>query len=335
LHPRNDQHSENNFPLDNQQIAARLDEVAELLEAQGANLFRVRAYRAAAQTLRNLERQAHEILDQEGVEGLTRLPGIGESLGRSIEQLAHTGRLGLLLRLRGHAGPEHLFVTLPGIGLETASRIHEQLVIESLEELEAAAYDGRLSRVTGMGAKRIRGIREALAGRFRRHPAVPADLPQRPTAGRPPVAELLDVDREYRERAKAGRLPRIAPQRFNPTGEAWLPVLHTQRGSHHYTALYSNTARAHELGMTHDWVVIYRDDHGGHGQWTVVTARYGPLRGRRIVRGREPECGSYYDRRNTEERSDLLFPVEERRPGGTALGSKADEGAANKQMDSG
>src|SRR6516225_9383865 len=83
LHPRNDQHSENNFPLDNQQIAARLDEVAELLEAQGANLFRVRAYRAAAQTLRNLEHQAHEILDQEGVEGLTRLPGIGESLGRS------------------------------------------------------------------------------------------------------------------------------------------------------------------------------------------------------------------------------------------------------------
>src|SRR6516225_9039818 len=78
-----DHGDETTRPLDNQQIAARLDEVAELLEAQGANLFRVRAYRAAAQTLRNLEHQAHEILDQEGVEGLTRLPGIGESLGRS------------------------------------------------------------------------------------------------------------------------------------------------------------------------------------------------------------------------------------------------------------
>src|SRR6516162_10116822 len=189
-----DDHSdETTLPLNNQQIAARLDEVAELLEAQGANLFRVRAYRAAAQTLRNLERQAHEILDQEGVEGLTRLPGIGESLGRSIEQLAHTGRLGLLLRLRGHAGPEHLFVTLPGIGLETASRIHEQLVIESLEELEAAAYDGRLSRVTGMGTKRIRGIREALAGRFRRRPAVPVNPVSRPAAEEPPLAELLDT----------------------------------------------------------------------------------------------------------------------------------------------
>ena len=288
-----DHGDETTLPLDNQQIAARLDEVAELLEAQGANLFRVRAYRSAAQTLRKLDREAHEILDEEGVEGLTRLPGIGESLGRSIERLARTGRLGLLLRLRGHAGPEHLFLTLPGVGLEMASRIHEQLGIESLQELEAAAYDGRLSQVPGMGAKRIRGIREALAGRFRRPTASATGLPP-PAAEQPAVSELLETDREYREKAKAGRLPRIAPQRFNPTGEAWLPVLHTQRGSHHYTALYSNTARAHELGMTHDWVVIYRDDHGGHGQWTIVTARYGKLHGRRIVRGRESECETYY-----------------------------------------
>ena len=228
------------------------------------------------------------------MEGLTRLPGIGESLGRSIERLARTGRLGLLSRLRGHAGPEHLFSTLPGIGLETASRIHEQLGIESLQELETAAHDGRLSRVAGMGPKRVRGIREALAGRFRRA-AVSAAAPPPQPAVHPSVSELLEIDQEYRAQAKAGRLPRIAPQRFNPTGEAWLPVLHTQRGTHHYTALYSNTARAHELGMTKDWVVIYRDDDGGHGQWTVVTGRYGPLRGRRIVRGREAECAAYYD----------------------------------------
>jgi len=294
------------LPLDNQQIAGCLDEVAELLEAQGANLFRVRAYRSAAQTLRNLERQAHEILREEGVQGLTCLPGIGESLGRSIERLAHTGRLGLLLRLRGHAGPEHLFMTLPGIGLEMASRIHEQLGIDSLPEVEAAASDGRLRRVQGMGPKRIRGIREALAGRFRR-PMASTIAPPRQPAGQPSVSELLETDHEYREKAEAGRLPRIAPQRFNPTGEAWLPVMHTQRGTHDYTALYSNTARAHELGTTRDWVVIYRDDHGGHGQWTVVTARFGPLRGRRIVRGREAECADYYARHELKEQAGLLF----------------------------
>jgi putative hydrolase len=292
---------ETKLPLEDQQIAERLEEVADLLQAQGANQFRVRAYRSAAQTLRNLDRPAHEILDNEGVEGLRQLPGIGESLGRSIERLARTVRLGLLLRLRGHTGPEQLFLTLPGIGLQTASRIHEQLGIESLQELEAAAYDGGLSRVPGLGPKRIRGIREALAGRFRRRPVLPASPPTQPTARQPPLAELLDIDREYREKAEVGRLPRIAPQRFNPTGEAWLPVLHAQRGSNHYTALYSNTARAHELGRTHDWVIIYRDDHGGHSQWTVVTAQYGPLHGRRIVRGREGECAEFYTRPKPEQ----------------------------------
>ena len=70
-----------------------------------------------------------------------------------------------------------------------------------------------------------------------------------------------------------------------------MPILHTHRGKRHYTVLFSNTARAHELGTTHDWVVIYRD---GDGQWTVVTALFGDLKGRRIVRGREAECAEFY-----------------------------------------
>lgn len=77
--------------------------------------------------------------------------------------------------------------------------------------------------------------------------------------------------------------------------EAWLPILHTHRGARHYTALFSNTARAHEMHTTHDWVVIYRDDHGGQVQWTVITSRLGDLEGRRIVRGREEECRRCYD----------------------------------------
>jgi putative hydrolase len=104
------------------------------------------------------------------------------------------------------------------------------------------------------------------------------------------VAELLDVDREYREKAAAGQLERIAPRRFNPTGEAWLPVLHTRRGTRRYTALFSNTARAHDAGTTRDWVVLYHDDGLGEGRHTVITAAFGPLRGRRVVAGRETEC---------------------------------------------
>jgi hypothetical protein len=185
---------------------------------------------------------------------------------------------------------------VPGIGPELADRIHEELGIENLYELEAAAHDGRLERVPGMGERRVSAVREALAGRFRRPPRTPVPEREGESVGESvAVSELLDVDREYRERAEAGDLPRIAPRRFNPERERWLPVLHTEREGRGYTALWSNTARAHQLGRTHDWVVIYRDDDGGGGQWTVVTARRGPLAGKRVVRGREDECGRAHE----------------------------------------
>lgn len=103
------------------------------------------------------------------------------------------------------------------------------------------------------------------------------------------MEEILDVDREYREKAAAGRLVTIAPRRFNPSRVAWLPILHTERGPRHYTALFSNTARAHAQGKTNDWVVIYCDDAQGERQCTVITSERGRLEGRRIVRGREDE----------------------------------------------
>lgn len=305
-------------PQTNVQIAACLEEVADLLEAQGANMFRVRAYRTAARNLRSLPRPVQEILDTEGVAGLIKLPGIGHSLVCAIEKLCLTGRLPLLARLRGDSGPERLFMTVPGIGLEFASRIHEQLGVESLLELEASAYDGRLARVPGMGRKRLRAVQETLRGRFQRPKAAPhAASP--PALGEPPVEEILDVDREYRQKAAEGVLRLIAPRRFNPTGSKWLPVLHTQRADRQYTALYSNTARAHELGTTHDWVIVYRDDDDGHGQWTLITAAFGPMRGKRIIRGREAECAVWYTReRQSVAQSSLPFDE----PG--PIGSAAD-----------
>jgi hypothetical protein len=106
----------------------------------------------------------------------------------------------------------------------------------------------------------------------------------------PPIDLLLDVDREYRSKAGAGKLRQIAPRRFNPEGKAWLPILHTERGPWHFTALYSNTARAHDLGRTSDWVIIFfSTDHQPEGQCTVVTETSGRSKGKRAVRGRENE----------------------------------------------
>ena len=111
------------------------------------------------------------------------------------------------------------------------------------------------------------------------------------TADGPGVGILLEVDREYREKADAGGLPTIAPRRFNPEGRSWLPILHAQRGDWQLTALFSNTARAHELGRTGDWVVLYyHSDHDAERQCTVVTETHGRRKGQRVVRGREAEC---------------------------------------------
>ena len=191
----------------------------------------------------------------------------------------------MLERLRGESEPTKLLASVPGIGRELADRLYHDLGIETLEDLEAAAHDGRLEPIAGIGRKRLAGIRDSLAHRLSRVRPPAASL-----HGPPSVDEILDVDREYREKAAAGELVKIAPRRLNPSREAWLPILHTQRGPRHYTALFSNTALAHRLGRTNDWVVIYWDDGRGERQCTVVTGQAGPLRGRRIVRGREAEC---------------------------------------------
>jgi hypothetical protein len=221
---------------------------------------------------------------------LQKLPGIGETLARFIHQLVLTGRLPMLERLRGESDPVALLRTVPGIGRVMAERIHLELGIETLEELEVAAHDGRLAKVLGFGKKRLAGIRDSLATRLGR--VRTGGLSQ--GSGQPPVVEILDVDREYRRKSSEGTLLKIAPKRFNPRGEKWLPILHTSRGERHYTALFSNTPRAHQLNKTSDWVVIYFDNGGGERQCTVITAGYGPLADKRIIRGREPECMEYY-----------------------------------------
>ncbi len=273
----------------NTQVARRLDEVADLLAEQGANLFRVQAYQRGAETVRRLARPVDEILAVEGVEGLRKLRGIGDRLAIAIRDIIRIGRLPMLDRLRGEADPQDLLETVPGIGPVHAARLHDELGIDSLEDLEAAAHDGRLSDVAGLGAKLVSGIIDSLATRLGRL------RPPSPRASdEAPVEELLDIDREYRESAAAGHLHNIAPRRFNPDHEAWLPILHTVRKERHYTVLFSNTARAHKLGKTKDWVILYYDGSAGERQSTVITSQFGVLKGKRIVRGREEECVQHY-----------------------------------------
>jgi uracil-DNA glycosylase family 4 len=291
----------------NDEIAAVLDQTAELLEAQetnaNINAFRVRAYRSGADTVRSAAQPLAELARAEDLEALVAMPNIGEGLARVIIEFVNTGRSTQLERLQGKVSPAALFAQIPGIGDELAQRIEKELDIQTLEELEQAGYDGRLEQVEGFGPKRVKAVLASLAGMLSRSAQ---KRQQRRTSGRreagreaeerPPVDLLLEIDAEYRQRAEADELPTIAPKRFNPENEAWLPMLKTERQGWSFTALFSNTARAHELEMTHDWVVIYYKRNGQEEQNTVVTETNGPLAGRRIVRGREAETRECYER---------------------------------------
>lgn len=275
----------------NPEVAAILDEAGDLLEAQGAQPYRALAYHRAAASIRELPSPIADVVESGGEAALLSLPGIGENLARRILEILETGRLQLLERLRGEAEPEALFRTVPGIGPRLAAEIHERLGIESLEELELAMHDGRLSTVTGLGPRRLRAIEESLQARLGRR----SRQNRAGRISRPAVAELLDVDEEYRKKTAEGALTLIAPRRFNPGNEKWLPILHTRRGDRHYTAIFSNTARAHALGRTRDWVVLFHhEDDTREGQATVVTEYRGPLTGKRVVRGREAEILEHY-----------------------------------------
>ena len=274
----------------NQQVADRLREMAELLRLQKGNPYRTGAYERAAGTIDGLGEALDGLVEQQGIDGLVALPGVGRGIAAAILEMVHTGRWGQLERLRGGVEPERLFRVVPGIGPKLAEKIHDELHVETLEALEMAAHDGRLEAVPGVGARRAAAVRTALQSMLGRTRA------PRPAAGSSPeIALLLAVDEQYLTAAADGRLPCIAPRRFNPEGEAWLPVLHTEKDNWHFTALFSNTARAHQLGRTRDWVVIYHyDDHHREGQHTVVTETRGPMAGRRVVRGREAECRVHY-----------------------------------------
>jgi hypothetical protein len=194
-------------------IAERLRQAASLLAARGANPFRIAAYRRAGDAIARLDADVRDIAEAGGHAALEAIPWVGPSIAGAVAEMLATGRWGFLERLKGAADPEALFCSVPGIGPALAHRIQETLHLDSLEALEIAAHDGRLRQVPGFGARRAAVVRSTLAELLARvRPPVPR------VADEPDVALLLDVDREYRDKAASDTLHKIAPRRFNPAG---------------------------------------------------------------------------------------------------------------------
>lgn len=293
----NAQHS-----IPNPTIADALDKIAMMLEIRQASPFRVQAYKKAARSIRTEQRSVADIFHKEGRKGLIALADVGKSIGSAVEELLLTGRIDTADRMERKLSTVELFQLVPGIGKGLAEQIHNKLNIQSLEELEMAAHDGRLEQVEGFGSRRTRGIREYLqtilrsSSRLRalKHQQKGQQSTPATTYDDPSVDTLLKLDENYRQKAQSGSLKRIAPRRFNPTGKVWLPIMDTELDGWFFTVMYSNTARAHELGKTNDWVVIFYEKGGAQHQCTIVTEWRGGLSGYRVVRGRELECMHHY-----------------------------------------
>lgn len=276
----------------NEDIATLLEQIAGQLEQQEDNPYRVQAFRRGAENVRRYPTPLTELISQDGGRALTQIEGIGQGLATTIFEFIETGRSGYLQQLQANQRPEERFIQIPGIGPKLAWRIVHYLEISSLEALQQAAHDGRLEGVDGFGPKNVASIRRHLT-ELLGHPAQ-ADGTKAPAEAQPSVSLLLAADADYRRQAEAGELPLLTPRRFNPTHEAWLPLLRTEREGWAMTLLFSNTAHAHELGQTRDWVVIYYQKDGPEDQCTVVTETTGRLAGKRVVRGREKECWQFY-----------------------------------------
>lgn len=149
--------------MDNADIARVLDEVADLLEIQGANPFRVRAYRTAARTIETLAESASAIAKR-APEELAELPGIAKDLAGKVAEIAATGDLALRRELTAKV-PSTLvtMMRVDGIGPKRAKRLYEELGLRSLDEVEAAARAGKLHDMKGIGEVLERRILQGCA----------------------------------------------------------------------------------------------------------------------------------------------------------------------------
>ena len=149
------------MPVHNADIGRVFDEIADLLEIQEANPFRVRAYRNAARTVENLS------LDLAGAVGggkeLPKLPGIGADLAGKIGEITATGTCRLLQRLRKElpAGVTEL-LRVPGLGPKRVKTLYHDLAVRTLPQLLKAAEGGRISELHGFGAAREAQIADAV-----------------------------------------------------------------------------------------------------------------------------------------------------------------------------
>jgi DNA polymerase (family 10) len=138
--------------MTNEEVARIFHELADLLEMKGENQFKVRAYREVSHTFKHLPREVADMV-RDG-ENLEEIPGIGEAIARKIIEIVDTGHLKIHDELRAEF-PEGILdiLSVPGIGPRMAMRLHTEIGVGSISQLEAAIHDGRVASMPRMGGK--------------------------------------------------------------------------------------------------------------------------------------------------------------------------------------
>jgi DNA polymerase (family 10) len=173
------------MPLNNVKVSQMFQEIADLLEIEEANPFRIRAYRNAARTLGEYGQELATLLEQG--HPLPKLPGIGADLETKIVEIAHTGTCPLLERLRGEV-PSAIanLLAIPGLGPKRLHTLYHELAVTSPSDLQRAAEQGLVSNLPGFGPKLEKQLLEALTRHLDRN----ARLAR--ASARPFVEDLLD-----------------------------------------------------------------------------------------------------------------------------------------------
>jgi DNA polymerase (family 10) len=182
--------------MDKDQVAGILGEIAVLLELKGENPFKSRAYINAARTLESLSEPLDKIIAENR---LTEVEGIGEALQKKITELVTTGTLPYYEELKAATPPGLVaMLDIPGIGPKKIKIVHDQLGIETVEQLEQACRDGRIASLKGFGEKTASNICEGIA---RRRSYASKHLL---SDGLPLAESLLDALRSHPETIRCG-----------------------------------------------------------------------------------------------------------------------------------
>jgi DNA polymerase (family 10) len=150
--------------VDNGDITSVLGRIADLLEFKDENLFKLRSYRVAADTITDLEQPLAEIAARGGASALQEIPGIGKSISAQIIEILNTGTSSYFEALKEEV-PETVLELrrVSGVGLKTSQMLYRDFGVKSLDELKSFVDGGGLASVSGLGEKIINRIKTSLA----------------------------------------------------------------------------------------------------------------------------------------------------------------------------